>query len=196
MSELYHHQIKGAKHGVRNGPPYPLDPEDHTAEQLRLNPDIRRELKEKKTAAEVMEKVKRRKAEEDARNKARLAKANAKAQARIIKTKARIEKNAKKALTKGNDDKLRKKAESMTEEELNAKIKRLDLEKRYISLEKDLTPAKKQRESVVRNMISGALKNIGTQALTAIAGEAWNRIVDNSGHPEYKVNPKKGQKDK
>lgn len=24
MSELYHHGIKGQKHGVRNGPPYPL----------------------------------------------------------------------------------------------------------------------------------------------------------------------------
>ena len=25
MNELYHHGIKGQKHGVRNGPPYPLD---------------------------------------------------------------------------------------------------------------------------------------------------------------------------
>lgn len=25
MGELYHHGIKGQKHGVRNGPPYPLD---------------------------------------------------------------------------------------------------------------------------------------------------------------------------
>ena len=25
MSELYHHGIKGQKHGVRHGPPYPLD---------------------------------------------------------------------------------------------------------------------------------------------------------------------------
>ena len=29
--ELYHHGIKGQKWGERNGPPYPLDPNDHSA---------------------------------------------------------------------------------------------------------------------------------------------------------------------
>lgn len=40
-NELFHHGINGQKHGVRNGPPYPLDYEDHSAEEKRLNdPDI------------------------------------------------------------------------------------------------------------------------------------------------------------
>lgn len=36
--ELYHHGIKGQEWGDRNGPPYPLDYEAHTAEQKKLNP--------------------------------------------------------------------------------------------------------------------------------------------------------------
>lgn len=38
ISELYHHGIKGQKWGDKNGPPYPLDYEDHSAEQKRKNP--------------------------------------------------------------------------------------------------------------------------------------------------------------
>lgn len=38
FSELYHHGIKGQSWGEKNGPPYPLDYEDHTAEQKKENP--------------------------------------------------------------------------------------------------------------------------------------------------------------
>ena len=38
FSELYHHGIKGQSWGDKNGPPYPLDYEDHTAEQKKNNP--------------------------------------------------------------------------------------------------------------------------------------------------------------
>ena len=33
--ELYHHGIKGQKWGIQNGPPYPLDWDDHTAAEKR-----------------------------------------------------------------------------------------------------------------------------------------------------------------
>ena len=32
---LYHHGILGQKHGVRNGPPYPLDENDHSAREKK-----------------------------------------------------------------------------------------------------------------------------------------------------------------
>lgn len=181
MSELYHHQIEGAHWGQRNGPPYPLNPEDHTAEQLRKNPEIKRELKAQKVAAKVERKK---------------AKSAAKAEIRVAKFKAKLEKSATKALKKGDTDKIRKKAQAMSEDELNDRIKRLDLEKRYISLEKELNPEKKKRDSIAKGMIENVLKNIGTQALTAIAGNAWNKFVTEHDHPEFTVNPKKGQKDK
>lgn len=220
MSELYHHGIKGQEHGVRNGPPYPLAPEDHTPEQIRQNPDIRREIKDQKTRLKAAKQTVR-----AARATSRAAKADmkiqlsnlrrdrtkegiqafkaakaemkaAKANLRVEKYKAQLEKSALKALKKGNDEKLRAKASTMSDEELNERIKRLNLERQYVSLEKDLNPAKKQRESMVKTMLGSALKNIGTQAVTAIAGEAWNKLVEQRDRPELKVNPKKGQKDK
>lgn len=33
--ELYHHGVAGQKWGKRNGPPYPLDPEDHSASEKK-----------------------------------------------------------------------------------------------------------------------------------------------------------------
>lgn len=34
-NSIYHHGIKGQQWGVRNGPPYPLDEEDHTVREIR-----------------------------------------------------------------------------------------------------------------------------------------------------------------
>ena len=35
---LIHHGIEGQRWGIENGPPYPLDYEDHSAAEKRLNP--------------------------------------------------------------------------------------------------------------------------------------------------------------
>lgn len=34
-NSIYHHGIKGQQWGVRNGPPYPLDEEDHSLKEIR-----------------------------------------------------------------------------------------------------------------------------------------------------------------
>ena len=42
-NELYHHGIEGQEWGERNGPPYPLDPEDHsTAEKKAVKSDSKK----------------------------------------------------------------------------------------------------------------------------------------------------------
>lgn len=61
-NELFHHGIKGQKHGIQNGPPYPLDYEDHSAEEKRLNNpdtitpdnDIDEERKKEKTKKKLI----------------------------------------------------------------------------------------------------------------------------------------------
>lgn len=47
-NELYHHGIEGQKWGVQNGPPYPLDPEDHSAAEKKANPSIAAKVGEKR----------------------------------------------------------------------------------------------------------------------------------------------------
>lgn len=36
-NELYHHGIRGQRWGKKNGPPYPLDPSDHSEREKKLN---------------------------------------------------------------------------------------------------------------------------------------------------------------
>lgn len=37
LNEIYHHGVKGQRWGVRNGPPYPLKPADHSQEERKQN---------------------------------------------------------------------------------------------------------------------------------------------------------------
>lgn len=46
--ELYHHGIQGMKWGHRNGPPYPLDPEDHSKSEQKAG--WRKSLSDRKEA--------------------------------------------------------------------------------------------------------------------------------------------------
>lgn len=98
----------------------------------------------------------------------------------------------------------------MSDEELNKRIERLNLEKKYRDLKADMsgvTPGKK----LVSDIATSAIKNIGTQALTYAIGTALNRVFKEKRVTQVKgddgkitekvefldiVNPRKGQKDK
>ena len=55
--ELYHHGIQGQKWGKKQGPPYPLDPSDHSAAEKKagwrqsLKADTKDRIKSAKIAA-------------------------------------------------------------------------------------------------------------------------------------------------
>lgn len=79
-----------------------------------------------------------------------------------------------------------------TDEELQAKIRRLELEKKYKELSK---PAEQKKIFDGKRFVVGVLeasgKNIATQAATYAMGTLLNKATGSNV-----VNPKKGQKDK
>lgn len=87
----------------------------------------------------------------------------------------------------------KKRLSEMSDDELQAQIKRLELEKRY----RDLSPQKSHRgRDFVTGVLENSAKNIATQTTTYVMGRAVNAVLkDITGDPQV-VNPKKGQKDK
>ena len=162
--ELYHHGIEGQKWGRKNGPPYPLDPEDHSRAEFKANPALRKQAK--------------------------MAVKEEKAKRRAEQRSARRTEIATKLLRKGDDKKIKEKAKSMTKEELDDAISRLTKEKQYIDLQKALNPEAKKRESVIRDMIKKSLSEVGTKALTQVFTTGWNNAVTNAGHSELKITDK------
>lgn len=97
----------------------------------------------------------------------------------------------------------KKKVEDFTDEELKAKIARLDLEKRYKDLSTAVNPPKSTRGKdftlrVVEKIGENTLVNIGTQASNKALGTMINKAfgVDSSDTINRIVNPNKGQSDK
>lgn len=86
----------------------------------------------------------------------------------------------------------KKKLSDMTDDELKARISRLELEKRYKDLSKTENAVKTNKgKEFVMNVLEKSGTNIATQFTTYAMGTAVNRLAGNEI-----VNPKKGQKDK
>lgn len=63
LDYLKHHGIKGQKHGIQNGPPYPLDYKKHSAEEKKkMKPSLKDRLRE-----EAMKKERKKKLERESR---------------------------------------------------------------------------------------------------------------------------------
>ena len=118
------------------------------------------------------------------------------------------EKNHQKKVVKQQMEDRSPKLKVMTDEELMAAIKRLELEKKYAELStKNLGKKNNGKEDVSRgakllsDILYDSSKNIGTQALTRLMGESLNKLIgtlftEYSEETNQYVNPKKGQKDK
>lgn len=97
----------------------------------------------------------------------------------------------------------KRKLSEVPDDELKAKIARLDLEKRYKELSKQVDPPKSTRGKdfairVIEKIGENTLVNIGTQAANKGLGTAINKIfgVDSDDVVNRIVNPNKGQSDK
>lgn len=114
---LAHHGILGQKHGQRNGPPYPLDAEDHSSSEKKAG--WRQSLKDKKVAK------KKAKQRQQALEKARKVRAEKAKQAQI---KKEFEEKKQHILQSGKASEVQKYKGQMSNEELQRAIDRINKE--------------------------------------------------------------------
>lgn len=117
------------------------------------------------------------------------------------RTKAQLEK-ARGKLSSDNESSKKKKVSELTDEELLDKIKRLELEKRYRDLLKDLVPQKSvpQKSSKGKDFVVKVLErsgeNIATQASAYVMGKAVNKLFNKIYKDPMAIDPKNIQKKK
>ncbi len=126
-----HHGILGQKWGDKNGPPYPLDPGDHSAKEKKAGwvkslKNYHAEKKKKKQRQKALE-------------KARVAKAEKAKQAELQK---KFEADKEKVLRSGKASEILKYKGQMTNDEMEYAIQRINKEERLYGLS-----AKEQQDS-------------------------------------------------
>lgn len=91
----------------------------------------------------------------------------------------------------------KKKIKDMSDEEIQARIKRLNLEKELAKTMKDVdSQTTSKGKQIVTNILENSAKNIGTQLVTYVMGKGVNKALAKAFKEAEIVNPKKGQKDK
>lgn len=118
----------------------------------------------------------------------------------VRRSPAQLGKGKKKSATSEDIKPKKKTIKDMSDDELQARIKRLDMEKRYKDLSKSVksTKGKDFTLRVLEKIGENTLVNIGTQVSNKALGEAINKAfgVDSSDTVKRIVNPNKGQSDK
>ena len=188
-NELYHYGVKGQKWGVRR-----------TAAQLGHKPTTKKKKVSKgeeflnrlstarktRTANKLKKEKQRTRQAEQERKLEEQKKATKKAKAEL-KAARKVERKPKTS----------KSVSEMSEEELKARINRLQLEKQYKDLMTQVNPQKKSKgKEFVTDILYSSGKNIGGQAVTYLMGTATNKVMEKAFNDPRVVNPKKGQKDK
>lgn len=91
----------------------------------------------------------------------------------------------------------KKTVKELTNEELQERINRLNLEQRYSELMSKQNPKKESKaKKFVLDVLEASGKNIATQSVTFLMGKGANKLFEKAGFGPDVINPKKGQKDK
>lgn len=170
-AELYHHGILGQKWGLRNGPPYPLDSKISTGSRL----------KKIFSRDKGGEEVKKTKEEKD----------------QIARAKA-LKKENKKMLKESKRDtvtsKAVKKAKGMSDEELRDAVARLNFEKQYAILEKDLAELNKKNPTLAQK-IKDSIKKTGKEQASKLSNQIISNLTNQLGQVINKsINEKLSEK--
>ena len=105
----------------------------------------------------------------------------------------RKKKNAAKSKVKETSKK--KTLSEMSDDELNAMVKRMNLEKQYKDLLRQNQPQKSRGRQTVENILYGASENVGKQIAVYAMGSVANKAIEQAFGIKDAINPKKGQKD-
>lgn len=171
--ELYHHGILGMKWGHKNGPPYPLDADDHSAAEKK-----------------AMKKAARAERRAERKEKKKLKK-----EFKIEKKAAKKEEARQKILREGSLKDVRKLKGHISNSEYQEVFKRLENEQKLAEFD----AKKKKTMSDKFSSFSSALKSVDTASDTAVnlynrGAKVYNTIAKVKGWNPEKL-PIVGEKD-
>lgn len=182
--ELMHKGIRGMRWGDRNGPPYPLDRQEHKQVISRS------QSKKENAAARAATKAAKEKAIEEKRQAKEYRKAFKK-QKKAEKFRIKYEKKLEKQVAKREAEKVKRDKEfqktkaplgsnQLSNEELQERINRLQLESNYQQKMSQVRPPKKDGiiKSVLKKSATTALSTAATAALTVAGKEVLEKMFD------------------
>ena len=187
--ELYHWGVQGMKWGVRryqnkDGSLTKAGKKRYDKELAKTKAELKSVKEREKTKAKI-DKLNAMKADVENRKKA-------------LGDSDTIDK-AKNSIKKHSEEKKSKKRtiKDLSDAELQAKVDRLQLEKRYRDLMKESVPKEsKKGKEFVSDVLDKSGKNIPIQLTTYVMGSGVNKVLGDIFNDELVVNPKKGQEDK
>ena len=158
---LMHHGILGQKHGVQNGPPYPLDPNDHSASERKAG--WRKSLKS------AIKDHKRKKQRKKALEKAQAVR---KAKAEEKRKEEEFAKKKQEILRSGDPKEILKYRKQLTDVEIQSA-------KNRISNENELKKMVKASEKTGMDKIDKMMKTVGTVTDWAETGmKAYDKTAE------------------
>ena len=188
-AELFHTGVKGMKWGVRryqnkDGSLTPLGKKRYAKELAKLEAEKKR-IHQQELTAKKLKKLEDMRKDLDERKKA-------------LKPDDAPEPTKQQ---KAPPAPQKRKLSELSNEEIQAKIDRMNLENKYKSLAQEQIDAVSNKEvskgrKIVDEILIEAGKNVGKQAAIWAFGTAGNKVIESLTGEKGALNPKKGQKDK
>ena len=188
-AELYHHGVKGQRWGIRryqnkDGSLTAYGKKRYTKELAKLEAEKKR-VRQYEQTAKKMSKLDDMRKDLDERKKA-------------LKTDETPEPVKQQKVQSAPQ---KRKLSELSNEEIQAKIDRMNLENKYKELAQARIDAVSKKEvskgqQFVMDVLEKSGKNIATQAVTWALGTGVNKVIETTFGEKDAINPKKGQKDK